>query len=101
MTAGTPAPTASGASATAGPATVPVKTGSQDGASQSVSAFSLAVVAIYVLSLVGVHLLAKSGPKLPAVDLSQYQQEDSIVQLRVEELKTVANRLSVNVLVYP
>jgi len=61
----------------------------------------LAVVAVYVLSLVGVHLLAKSGPKLPAVDLSQYQKEDSIVQLRLEKLETVANRLSVNVLVTP
>lgn len=61
----------------------------------------LAVVAVYVLSLVGVHLLAKSAPKLPAVDVTQYQKEDSIVQLRLEELKTVANRLSVNVLVTP
>ena len=34
------------------------------------------------------------------MDVSQYQQEDSVVQVRVEELKTVANRLSVNVLVY-
>lgn len=61
----------------------------------------LAVVGVYALSLVGVHLLAKSGPRLPAVDLSKYQKEDTVVQLRVEELKTVANRLSVNVLVYP
>ena len=35
------------------------------------------------------------------MDLSKYQKEDTVVQLRVEELKTVANRLSVNVLVYP
>jgi len=59
------------------------------------------VIAIYVLSLLGVHLLAKSSPPLPKVDLGQYQKEDSVVQLRLEELKTVANRLSVNVLVYP
>ena len=61
----------------------------------------LVVIVVYVLSLVGVHLLAQSAPKLPAVDLSQYQKEDSIVQLRVDELETVANRLSVNVLVTP
>jgi Domain of unknown function (DUF4436) len=61
----------------------------------------LVVATVYVISLVGVHLLAKSAPKLPAVDLSQFQKDDSVVQLRVEELKTVANRLSVNVLVYP
>ncbi len=60
---------------------------------------ALAVIVIYVLSLVGVHLLAKASP-LPAVDLSS-QQAESIVQLRLEELKTVGNRLTVNVLVYP
>ena len=61
----------------------------------------VALIVIYVLSLIGVHLLAKSSPPLPEVDLSQFHKEDTIVQLRVEELKTVANRLSVNVLVYP
>jgi hypothetical protein len=61
---------------------------------------AFAVVGIYVLSLVGVHLLAKSASPLPKADLSS-QSEDSIVQLRLEELKTVANRLTVNVLVYP
>jgi hypothetical protein len=35
------------------------------------------------------------------VDLGRYHKEDTIVQLRLEELKTVANRLTVNVLVYP
>ena len=59
------------------------------------------VIAIYVLSLIAVHLLAKSGPRLPAIDMSQFQKEDTVVQLRVEELKTVANRLSVDVLVSP
>ena len=34
------------------------------------------------------------------MDLSQYEKEDSVVQVRIEKLKTVANRLSVNVLVY-
>ena len=61
----------------------------------------LGVVTVYVLSLVGVHLLAQSGPRLPAFDASQYQKEDTVVDVRVEELKTVANRLSVNVLVSP
>ncbi len=61
----------------------------------------LAVVGVYALSLVGVHLLAKSSPPLPEVDLSQFQKDDTVVKLRVEELKPVANRLIVNVLVYP
>ncbi len=61
----------------------------------------LTVIVIYVLSLIGVHLLAKSSAPLPEVDLSQYHQDDTVVKLRVEELKTVANRLNVNVLVYP
>ena len=62
----------------------------------------VAFIAVYVLSLVAVHLLATSGPKLPnKVDVSQFQKDDSVVQLRLEKLETVANRLSVNVLVYP
>lgn len=59
------------------------------------------VVVVYTLSLVAVHLLAKSAPPLPPVDLSQHEAEDTIVQVRLGELKTVANRLTVNVLVYP
>jgi hypothetical protein len=61
---------------------------------------ALVVVAIYALSLVGVHLLAKSTP-LPAVDLSKFESEDTVVQVKLQELKTVANRLTVNVQVYP
>src|ERR1700756_1235785 len=61
----------------------------------------LGVVVIYVLSLFAVHLLAKSAPALPAADLSKGEAEDSVVQVRVEKLDTVANRLTVNVLVYP
>jgi Domain of unknown function (DUF4436) len=83
------------------PATVPVGTESSGRRIAVGLGILLAVIAVYVLSLVGVHLLAKSGPKLPAVDLSHYQKEDSIVQLRIEKLETVANRLSVNVLVTP
>jgi hypothetical protein len=61
----------------------------------------LAVIVIYVLSLFAVHLLAKSAPALPVVDLGKVEAEDSVVQVRVEKLDTVANRLTVNVLVYP
>jgi hypothetical protein len=61
----------------------------------------VAVIAIYVLSLIGVHLLAKSSPPLPELDISNYHEDDTAVELHVEELKTVANRLIVNVLVYP
>jgi uncharacterized protein DUF4436 len=59
------------------------------------------VIAIYVLSLFAMHWLAKSAPALPAADLSQVEAEDSVVQVRLEKLDTVANRLTVNVLVYP
>jgi hypothetical protein len=58
-------------------------------------------LSVYILTLVGVHTLTKSEPRLPSVDLSKYQKDDTIVQLRIDELKTVANRLTVNVLVYP
>jgi hypothetical protein len=61
----------------------------------------VAVIVIYVLSLIAVHLLAKSAPALPAVDFNQVETEDSVVQVSIEKLDTVANRLSVNVLVYP
>lgn len=61
----------------------------------------VAVISVYVLSLIAVHLLAKSAPPLPAVDFSKVEAEDSVVQVNLSELKTVANRLTVNVLVYP
>ncbi|WP_076117639.1 DUF4436 domain-containing protein [Mycobacterium sp. IS-2888] len=59
------------------------------------------VVAAYALSLLGVHWLERSEGPLPPLDLSQGGGDATIVQLRVEELKPVAHRLSVNVLVYP
>ncbi len=61
----------------------------------------VAMIAIYILSLFAVHLLSKSAPALPAADLSKIEAEDSVVQVRLEKLDTVANRLTVNVLVYP
>jgi hypothetical protein len=104
MTAGTPAPPPPPPPPPGPPpaaATVPVKPDSQGRRVAIGLIVLLAVVTVYVLSLFVVHLLAKSGPKLPAVDLTQYQKEDSIVQLRLDKLETVANRLTVNVLVYP
>ena len=59
------------------------------------------VVISYALSLVGVHFLQRSEGPLPPLDLSQGGGDATIVQLRLEELKPVANRLTVNVLVYP
>jgi|SRR5271166_390268 len=59
------------------------------------------VIAAYALSLLGVHFLEKSEGPLPPLDLSQGGGDATIVQLRLEELKPVANRLLVNVLVYP
>jgi hypothetical protein len=64
-------------------------------------AILVAVVATYVLWLLGVHLLQKSEGPLPPLDLSAAGPEDTIVQVRLEELKPVANRLTVNVLLYP
>lgn len=61
----------------------------------------MALIVIYVLSLIAVHLLAKSAPALPSVDLSKVEADDSVVQVRLEKLDTVANRLTVNVTVYP
>jgi hypothetical protein len=61
----------------------------------------LAIIATYALSLVGVHQLQEAEAPLPPLDLSQGGGDATIVQLRLEELKTVANRLTVNVLVYP
>ncbi|HWS93797.1 MAG TPA: DUF4436 domain-containing protein [Mycobacterium sp.] len=59
------------------------------------------VIGTYALSLLGVHLLEKSEGPLPPLDLSQGGGDATIVQLGLEELKPVANRLTVNVLVYP
>lgn len=59
------------------------------------------VVIAYALSLFGVHVLQREGGPLPPLDLSQGGGDATIVQLRLEELKPVANRLTVNVLVYP
>jgi hypothetical protein len=61
----------------------------------------MVVISAYALSLFGVHLLEKSEGPLPPLDLSQGGGDATIVQLRLEELKPVANRLTVNVLVYP
>ena len=61
----------------------------------------MVVITVYVLSLLGVHLVQKSKGALPPLDLSHGGGDATIVQLRLEEFKPVANRLSVNVLVYP
>jgi Domain of unknown function (DUF4436) len=61
----------------------------------------VALIVIYVLSLFAVHLLAQSAPALPAVDFSKIEADDTVVQVRMEKLDTVGNRLTVNVLVYP
>jgi hypothetical protein len=61
----------------------------------------MVVVSVYVLSLLGVHQLQEAEAPLPPLDLSQGGGDATIVQLRLEELKPTANRLTVNVLVYP
>jgi Domain of unknown function (DUF4436) len=59
----------------------------------------LAFVAVYALSLFGFHLLATSGGPLKAPDLNA--TNDTVVLVRLEKLETVANRLTVKVLVIP
>ncbi|OBA61699.1 DUF4436 domain-containing protein [Mycobacterium sp. 1100029.7] len=59
----------------------------------------IAFIVVYALSLFGFHLLGRSAAPLKAPDLNA--ADDTVVLVRLEELKTVANRLSVKVLVYP
>ncbi|BBZ45805.1 DUF4436 domain-containing protein [Mycobacterium parmense] len=54
---------------------------------------------VYALSLFGFHTLAKSSGPLKPPDLNA--TDDTVVLVRLEELKTVANRLTVKVLVIP
>jgi Domain of unknown function (DUF4436) len=59
----------------------------------------VAFIIVYGLSLFGVHLLAESAAPLKPPDLNA--TDDTVVLVRLEELKTVANRLTVKVLVHP
>ena len=59
----------------------------------------VAFVIVYTLSLLGVHLLSKSAGPLKPPDLNA--TNDTIVLVRLEKLDTVANRLTVKVLVIP
>jgi uncharacterized protein DUF4436 len=61
----------------------------------------LAFFAAYGLSLVGVRALQKSEGPLPPLDLSQAGPDDTVVQIRLQELKPTTNRLTVNVIIYP
>src|ERR1700722_2008953 len=84
------------------PAPVPPKKPKRDRPRIAIGLIILtAVITVYVLSLVGVHFLERSEGPLPPLDLSQGGGDATIVQLRLEELKPVANRLTVNVLAYP
>lgn len=68
----------------------------------SLAALVLAVViGAYIFSLFGVHYLQRSAGPLPPLDLSQGGGNGTIVQLRLDDLKTTGNRLKVDVLVYP
>lgn len=59
----------------------------------------VAFIAVYALSLFGFHLLARSAAPIKPPDLNA--TDDTVVLIRLEELKTVANRLTVKVLVIP
>ena len=58
-----------------------------------------AFVVVYVLSLFGVHLLAQTSGPLKPPDLNA--TNDTVVLVRLEKLDTIANRLTVKVLVIP
>ena len=64
-------------------------------------AILLAFFVAYGLSLLGVQALQKSEGPLPPLDLSQAGPDDTVVQIRLQELKPTTNRLAVNVLIYP
>ncbi|WP_077100145.1 DUF4436 domain-containing protein [Mycobacterium terramassiliense] len=59
----------------------------------------VAFLVVYGLSLFGVHMLSKSSGPLKPPDLNA--TNDTIVLVRLEKLETVANRLTVKVLVIP
>jgi Domain of unknown function (DUF4436) len=59
----------------------------------------VAFLVTYGLSLFGFYMLSRSTAPLKAPDLNA--TDDTVVLVRVEELKPVANRLGVKVLVYP
>ncbi|ORW13979.1 DUF4436 domain-containing protein [Mycolicibacter longobardus] len=65
------------------------------------TAVMLAIVAAYASSLFGVHALQTSDSPLPPLDLSAANPADTIVQVRLQKLKPVENRLEVDVLVHP
>src|SRR5246127_3024807 len=64
-------------------------------------AILLAFFATYGLSLLGVQALQKAEGPPPPLDLSQAGPDDTVVQIRLQELKPTTNRLAVNVLIYP
>jgi hypothetical protein len=59
----------------------------------------VAFIVVYALSLFGFHLLASSSAPIKPPDLNA--TDDTVVLVRLEKLETVANRLSVKVLVIP
>ena len=64
-----------------------------------VAGILVAFLAVYSLSLFGFHMLAESSRPLPAVD--EDPSDETIVLVRLDKLDTVANRLTVKVLVIP
>ena len=82
------------------PPTPPAQKRSRRGIAIGV-AILLAFFATYALSLLGVRALQRSEGPLPPLDISQAGPDETVVQIRVQELKPTTNRLAVNVLIYP
>lgn len=64
-----------------------------------VAGILVAFLVVYGLSLFGVHMLAKPAGSLPPVD--EEPSDETVVLVRLDKLDTVANRLTVKVLVIP
>jgi Domain of unknown function (DUF4436) len=78
----------------------PARTPKRRGRRALIAAVTLvAFLGVYALSLFGFYLLAKSSGPLPAVDHDP--ADETVVSVRLDKLDTVANRLTVKVLVIP
>ncbi|MCV7378831.1 DUF4436 domain-containing protein [Mycobacterium alsense] len=82
------------------PPAAPPETATRRGRRKAIGvAILLAFLIVYGLSLFGVHLLFNASGPIKPPDLST--TDDTVVLVRLEKLDTVANRLTVKVLVIP
>lgn len=101
MTQAPPAPPPATPPASEPPPAVPPEAPAKRGGRRTLLVIGILVafLLVYGLSLFGVHLLSKSAAPIKPPDLNA--TGDTIVLVRLEKLETVANRLTVKVLVIP